>query len=413
MGLSKSTPINDNDILAAILRVDGDGSGIDADYLNGSHADDLVPSIDPITKHWHIQGIDTGIVAEGIGTNGVTPHIDPITKYWHIGETDTGILAQGTNGTNGTNGVTPHIDSGTKHWFIGATDTGIVAEGVNGSSAEKATQAEAEAGVEDSKFMTALKTKQEINALIPLASTADAQTGTNDTKYLTPLKAAQEIEALGAYGNRKYIKIWTDCIVSTQGVFDGTGFATFATGATLTGGLSEANHPGVLGFGSPSSGAGCNIRTCTNNNNFVVLGNERIEFIFKTYSSQTNRLVMAGFTDVVTSTTPTNAIYFYSLNGALSARTIKAGVTTDVPLFTTSNSTWYRLEAIVNSSATSITFNIYADNSNTPLATVTSTTNIPTVPMDIAFQPYAVTNLSGVTLAYLDYMSYEIKSIGR
>ena len=110
MGLTKKTALNDNDILAAILRVDGTGSGIDADMVNGSHAADLVPHIDSITKHWIIQNTDTGILAEGVaGSNG-------------------------TNGTNGTDGITPHIDPTTKHWFIGTTDTGIVAEGVDGSS---------------------------------------------------------------------------------------------------------------------------------------------------------------------------------------------------------------------------------------------------------------------------------------
>lgn len=38
----------------------------------------------------------------------------------------------GKNGTNGINGITPHIDPITKHWFIDTIDTGIVAEGKDG-----------------------------------------------------------------------------------------------------------------------------------------------------------------------------------------------------------------------------------------------------------------------------------------
>lgn len=38
----------------------------------------------------------------------------------------------GLNGTNGNDGITPHIDPVSKHWFIGDIDTGILAEGTNG-----------------------------------------------------------------------------------------------------------------------------------------------------------------------------------------------------------------------------------------------------------------------------------------
>ena len=57
--------------------------------------DGATPVIDPNTKHWFIDGIDTGVVAEG--ANGVTPHIGA-NGNWFIGETDTGILAKGKDG---------------------------------------------------------------------------------------------------------------------------------------------------------------------------------------------------------------------------------------------------------------------------------------------------------------------------
>lgn len=70
------------------------------------------------------------------GYNGITPHIDPTTKHWMIDDIDTGVVAEGSGGTgSGTDGITPHIDGETKHWMLGTTDTGVVAEGVEGASA--------------------------------------------------------------------------------------------------------------------------------------------------------------------------------------------------------------------------------------------------------------------------------------
>lgn len=58
-----------------------------------------------------------------------TPYIDPSSKHWIVDGHDSGIVAEGQDGTDGTNGITPHIDPNTKHWMIGDTDTGIIAEG--------------------------------------------------------------------------------------------------------------------------------------------------------------------------------------------------------------------------------------------------------------------------------------------
>lgn len=120
----------------------------------GVVAEGITPSIDPISKHWMFGTVDTGIVAEGkdgvtpkinsstkewivdgvntgINAEGKTPYIDSSTKHWKIGDTDTGVVAEAKDG------VTPSIDPTNKHWFIGSTDTGIVAEakdGIDGST---------------------------------------------------------------------------------------------------------------------------------------------------------------------------------------------------------------------------------------------------------------------------------------
>lgn len=123
--------------------LDGIDTGIKAEGVDGD-----TPEIDPVTMHWKISGVDMGVVAEG--RDGATPEINPLTKHWIINGIDTNIVAEGVDGNtpriNASNnweiggvdtgikvkGETPNIDSSTKHWFIGGVDTGIVAEAKDG-----------------------------------------------------------------------------------------------------------------------------------------------------------------------------------------------------------------------------------------------------------------------------------------
>ena len=97
--------------------------GVDTGIL----AEGVTPSIDSNTKHWMIGSTDTGIIAEA--QDGVTPQIDPSTKHWMIDGVDTNIIAEGVDGVDGS---TPTIDSSTKHWFIDGQDTGVLAEAKDG-----------------------------------------------------------------------------------------------------------------------------------------------------------------------------------------------------------------------------------------------------------------------------------------
>lgn len=68
--------------------------------------DGKTPYIDPTTKHWFIDGVDTGVLAEGVqGQQGISPTIDPVSKHWMIGTIDTGVVAEGVNGIDGTDGT--------------------------------------------------------------------------------------------------------------------------------------------------------------------------------------------------------------------------------------------------------------------------------------------------------------------
>ena len=102
--------------------LDGVDTGVVAEAKDG-----ITPSIDSLTKHWMIGSTDTGIIAEG--QDGATPQIDPSTKHWMIDGVDTNIIAEGVDGIDG---FTPTIDPSTKHWFINGHDTGIIAEGTDG-----------------------------------------------------------------------------------------------------------------------------------------------------------------------------------------------------------------------------------------------------------------------------------------
>lgn len=102
--------------------LDGVDTGVVAEAKDG-----ITPSIDSLTKHWMIGSTDTGIIAEG--QDGATPQIDPSTKHWMIDGVDTNIIAEGVDGIDG---FTPTIDPSTKHWFINGQDTGIIAEGTDG-----------------------------------------------------------------------------------------------------------------------------------------------------------------------------------------------------------------------------------------------------------------------------------------
>ena len=121
-------------------------TGTEQEWLGSLHGKDgSTVTLDTSTKHWFLDGVDTGILAEG-----VTPSIDLNTKHWMLGSVDTGIIAEGIDGVtpqiNSSNnweiggvdtgvkakGETPNIDSSTKHWFIGGVDTGVVAEAKDG-----------------------------------------------------------------------------------------------------------------------------------------------------------------------------------------------------------------------------------------------------------------------------------------
>ena len=100
--------------------------------------DGKTPVITIIGGNWHIDGVDTGVKAEGLkgdkgdkGDDGDTPYIGPNGNWW-VGDTDTGFHATGDDGH------TPDITIGENgNWFIDGVDTGVKAEGKDGNDNNK------------------------------------------------------------------------------------------------------------------------------------------------------------------------------------------------------------------------------------------------------------------------------------
>ena len=105
--------------------------------------------------NWYINGVDTGVTAQGIqgpqgepGVDGATPIITIGSNgNWTINGTDTGISAtglqgpqgevgpQGPQGEPGDDGHTPVITIGKNgNWFVDGVDTGVKAQGADGQN---------------------------------------------------------------------------------------------------------------------------------------------------------------------------------------------------------------------------------------------------------------------------------------
>ena len=106
------------------------------------------------TSSEKVDGVTTVVITDKDGehtfqvNDGITPtiEIDQTTKHWFINGEDSGVVAEGQDGVDGVNGkdgvdgkdgITPTIEihPTTKHWIINGVDSGIVAEGKDGEDA--------------------------------------------------------------------------------------------------------------------------------------------------------------------------------------------------------------------------------------------------------------------------------------
>lgn len=134
--------------------------------------------------------------------------------------------------------------------------TGIPAasETVSGI-AELATTAEANAGTDDLRIMTPLKTKQSIQTFAPpetVASTAESQAGTNNTNFITPLRMREGFNAAGnapVYACRAWVNFNGTGTIAIRGsgnvtsITDG-GVGTYTVNFTTS--IQDANYAAVV-----------------------------------------------------------------------------------------------------------------------------------------------------------------------
>ena len=129
--------------------VDGKDGKDGVNGVDGKDGESVV-----FTSSEKVDGVTTVVITDKDGdhafqvNDGITPtiEIDQTTKHWFINGEDSGIVAEGQDGVDGVNGkdgvdgkdgITPTIEihPTTKHWIINGVDSGIVAEGKDGEDA--------------------------------------------------------------------------------------------------------------------------------------------------------------------------------------------------------------------------------------------------------------------------------------
>lgn len=219
--------------------------------------------------------------------------------------------------------------------------------------------------------------------------------------------------AVAASKTRKNFFIETDFLYNSTGL----AYAPWNAAAISSGTLPAAStsvvpdHPGITGISSSTS-ANSGAYIVTTLTSFLLGGSEKTEYIFKTPTSiNASTTVKLGFTDSQTASAPTDGLFVNIGSNSVSGKTYSNGSTsTTATSHTVDADTWYRASIELNSNATTATFNLFADNSETPLWTDTLSTNIPSGAGRYVGHGVVATNsgTTAVSLIYLDYMNLKI-----
>jgi len=155
--------------------------------------------------------------------------------------------------------------------------------------------------------------------------------------------------------------------------------------ANVNGGSSNSNavgvdakHPGYTVFFSHASTANSGCYMLTAPTAIMLSGNEKTTFVFKTLGTLTGVTMYAGYHDSDTYLDPVDGAYFKLSGGSLSGNTSNNSTRSATGTsHTLSLNTWYRAVIELNADASSVTFTLYQDDSDTVLWTNALTTNIP------------------------------------
>ena len=95
--------------MAIVKANDGEGSGVDADLLDGKHAADILPGVDPVSGHLTVGGVDTGV---------------------NVRAPEKATTAEATTGTNDTKYMTPATTAAAISNALGVVETSL--DAING-----------------------------------------------------------------------------------------------------------------------------------------------------------------------------------------------------------------------------------------------------------------------------------------
>lgn len=176
-----------------------------------------------------------------------------------------------------------------------------------------------------------------------------------------------------------------------------------AISSGTTSSSATSKHPGIVSLLSSTTANSGNL-TQTSKYTIVLGGGEKSTMIFKTAPAQATVTRRIGFHNTSDVTTPSDGVYCKADAGVLTGQNVASSVISTTPTnYNLAANTWYRLVIEINLNATSVTFTLYADDSDTVLWTDLLTTNIPTALLghgDVATS----SGLSAINIGSLDYM---------
>lgn len=213
---------------------------------------------------------------------------------------------------------------------------------------------------------------------------ANGTTPVKGTDYFTAAEIAGIKTDLINALDMAYIKRKINTVSSEFLSTAGTGAVSPWAGTAISSGTQSpidgiAKHPGIWRYAcSTTANSGYSTTLSGYLTGILISGGERSTIIFGTTGTMSGVTRRMGYHDCSTSADATDGIYFEIVDGVIVGKTSAASVRSQTGTsYTLANSTWYRAEIIVSDNATSVTFNLYADNTDTVLWTATLDTNLP------------------------------------
>lgn len=211
------------------------------------------------------------------------------------------------------------------------------------------------------------------------------------------------------------LKVGATDFLTTNTVQDPFIGAAISSGTITTAPATAAitsDHPGsVLARSSTTANSGYQFTTALDR--IQLGGGERFDLVFRTAAAFTNTTVRRGFTDSITSTAPTDGVYFEtSGSGALTGKCRSNSTeSATATLVTLAASTWYHVRISLDGGAKRALFEVFSE-AGALLASATLSSNIPVGSGRSTGAGVVATN-SGTTATDLEVWDYMAVTFGR